>query len=282
MELSRWLLVHGEAAQYGVFFGLFTFLAVVERRRPFRPLGPQRLPRWPANGMLTALNVVVLGALPVSFLGMARFAEANGIGLLHAVALPGPALVLANLTGRGLISWVTHLLMHKVPLFWRIHRVHHLDTELDVSTTVRFHPLEFPIALAVGLPLVLALGLTPWLLVLYEVGDVAVTLFSHANVDLPGPIERLVRLVVVTPGLHRVHHSTRPEETDSNFGAVFPIWDQVFGTYRTATREPPREMAIGLAEVRDARSRSILWLLGVPLLSRLDAAGLGRRAQESR
>jgi len=169
-----------------------------------------------------------------------------------------------GLLGRGFVSWVTHLLMHKVPLFWRVHRVHHTDTELDVSTTVRFHPFEFPIALVVGAPLILVLGPSPWVLLAYEVLDAAVTVFSHANVELPSALDRVLRYLVVTPALHRVHHSADPEETDSNFSAVFPIWDLVFGTFRTRTARPPLEMPLGLTEVRDERTASVAWLLGLP------------------
>jgi sterol desaturase/sphingolipid hydroxylase (fatty acid hydroxylase superfamily) len=145
-----------------------------------------------------------------------------------------------------------------------VHRVHHTDVELDVSTTVRFHPLEFPIGLAIGLPLVLTLGLPPWVLLAYECLDVVITVFSHANVDLPRPLERALRFVVVTPGLHRIHHSVDPVETDSNFSAVFPLWDLVFGTLRTSTRVDPAAMPLGLHEIRDGRGLSLAWLLTAP------------------
>jgi sterol desaturase/sphingolipid hydroxylase (fatty acid hydroxylase superfamily) len=159
--------------------------------------------------------------------------------------------------------------MHKVPLLWRVHRVHHTDVELDVSTTVRFHPLEFPIGLVIGLPLVAALGLRGWVLLAYEILDAAVTVFSHGNVALPAWLERVLRYVLVTPSLHRIHHSVDPEESDSNFGAVFPIWDVVFGTLRTRARETLPQMDFGVSEVRDARSWSIGWLFIVPLVGTL-------------
>jgi sterol desaturase/sphingolipid hydroxylase (fatty acid hydroxylase superfamily) len=135
---------------------------------------------------------------------------------------------------------------------------------MDISTTVRFHPLEFFIGLAVGLPFVIGFGLSPWVLAVYELCDVLVTLFSHADLRLPPLVERVLRPFVVTPGLHRVHHSTHPDETDSNFSAVFPIWDIVFGTYQTGTREDPKTMPLGLEEVRGPRAQSLAWLLTVP------------------
>jgi len=151
----------------------------------------------------------------------------------------------------------------------RVHRVHHLDTELDISTTVRFHPAEFIVNLAVGIPIVVAFGLSPWVLLLYEIFDAVITLFSHANVRIPPALDRVLRYVIVTPDLHRVHHSAWQTETDSNFGAVFPVWDIVFGTFRTATREPHETMALGLEEVRDDRASRLGWLLRSPLLDRL-------------
>lgn len=270
MTIENWFLTHGESAQYAVYLALLLGLALVEVRWPARRQAAPKGRRWRANFAMTALNVLVLGALPLSFITAAHWGEQRSLGLLHAAPLPLAALVGLGLLGRGFISWISHLLMHKVPLFWRVHRVHHTDTELDVSTTVRFHPLEFPIQLAIGLPLILVFGIDPWVLLAYEVADAAINVFSHANVSLPAPLERWLRYIVVTPGLHRVHHSTVPAETDSNFSAVFPVWDLVFGTFRTETEVPHLEMALGLEEVRDERGRSLWWLLGAPFPARLD------------
>lgn len=264
MLLARWIDAHGETTQYVLFLGLLALLIALEWWAPFRARPKGRARGWAANYALTALNVLAIGALPISFVGVARLAADQGVGLLNAVPLPLAAVVIATLLLRGFVSFLTHFLMHKIPLLWLVHRVHHLDTELDVSTTVRFHPAEFPVALAVGAPLVFAFGLSPWVLAFYELGDVVVTLWSHANVRTPPAIERVLRYFVVTPELHRVHHSVHVEETDSNFGAVFPIWDLVFGTFRTETREAPATMRMGLEEVRDERTTRVGWLLTVP------------------
>ncbi|HEX6766843.1 MAG TPA: sterol desaturase family protein [Polyangiaceae bacterium] len=267
MNLSQWLEAHGDDAQFALFAAGFVAFAVLERALAHRTMPQERRTRWPANLGLTLLNVVALGLMPASFVGIARLAEGKDIGLLHSVALAPWLIVVATLLLRGFVSFITHLLMHKVPLLWRVHRVHHTDTQMDVSTTVRFHPLEFFIGLGIGLPFVLALGLSPWVLALYELFDIVVTLFSHANLRLPARFERVLGLFLVTPGLHRVHHSTHPDETDSNFGAVFPLWDMVFGTYRTTTREESATMPFGLAEARGTRTQSIPWLLAVPFRS---------------
>ena len=181
--------------------------------------------------------------------------------------LPEFIIVIATLLLRGFISFATHFLNHKVPLLWRFHRVHHLDTELDVSSTVRFHPLEMPISLLIGLPMIVLLGLSPWVLIFYELLDVCITLFSHANIRLPARVNKLLRYLIVTPDLHKVHHSVYEPETNSNFSAVFPVWDIIFGTYRTRTREPLQTMSLGLEELRDPGANRFWWLLASPFVS---------------
>jgi sterol desaturase/sphingolipid hydroxylase (fatty acid hydroxylase superfamily) len=236
---------------------------------PKRP-GPMfRKERWLTNFLMTALNIAVMGMLPVTFFGVAVWAQKQDYGLFNYFSLPLGVLVVGTLLARGFISFFTHYLMHKVPLLWRLHRVHHLDTELDVSTTVRFHPFEFLAALIPGVPLVVAFGMAPWVLMLYEILDAVVTLFSHANIRLPQSLDRVLRYIIVTPDLHRVHHSSWQRETDSNFSAVFPIWDIIFKTFRTETRAPHETMELGLEEVRDERTNRFLWLLGSPFLGRL-------------
>ena len=170
-------------------------------------------------------------------------------------------VALATLLARALLSFGTHRLMHAVPAFWRIHRVHHLDTELSVSTTLRAHPIEFVIGLAIGAPFALLLGLEPWVLAAYELLDVLVTVFSHSNTGLPVSIERWLRYIIVTPDLHRVHHSGRQPETDSNFGAVLPVWDLVFRTFRTVPSQIQATMSLGLDEARGAAANRLGWLL---------------------
>jgi sterol desaturase/sphingolipid hydroxylase (fatty acid hydroxylase superfamily) len=262
--IDTWILEHGEQAQYILFFGLLGLLGIAERLAPRRPGPMKRRLRWFANFSLTALNIVVLSVLPIGFIGAATFAANSGFGLLNATGAAAAIAIPTTLLARSFISFAIHWLSHKLPWLWRLHRVHHLDTELDVSTTVRIHPAEFIVQLALGLPVVMLLGLSPWVLMAYELADVAVTLFSHANIRLPRSIERALRYVIVTPELHRVHHSAEQPETDSNFGAVLPLWDLVFGTFRTQTMVPQESMVLGLTEVRDRRACSLRWLLASP------------------
>lgn len=273
--IDTWISTHAEQVQMVLFFGLFALFAAIETLAPRRPGPMRRRERWLTNLLLTALNVTVLSLLPITFLSAALWAQEHSWGLFNLLALPLAAAVAGSLLGRGFISFLTHYVMHRVPLFWRMHRVHHLDTELDVSTTVRFHPLEFLLGLGIGLPLVVVLGLSPWVLLLYEILDAGVTVFSHANLRLPRSLDHLLRYLIVTPDLHRVHHSSLQPETNSNFGAVFPIWDLVFGTFRTQTQVAQEAMELGLNEVRDQRVDRLGWLLGSPFISSLEAEGKG-------
>lgn len=273
MPFSDWILTHGDDLQVVLFFSLLPVLGLAERLLP-RRLGPmERATRWPTNAFLTLVNLMALGALPVSLVSAAAWAQARGFGLFNLPRLPLGETVVLTLLVRAFVSFFTHWLMHKVPLFWRVHRVHHLDTELDVTTTVRFHPLEFLIGLVPGVPLVVAFGLSPWVLGVYELLDVMVTLWTHSNVRLPDAVDRVIRYLLVTPDLHRIHHSAWQPETDSNFGAVFPVWDLAFGTYRSTPRDGHEGMRLGLDEVRGRDAQRPLWLLGSVARARLTAPG---------
>jgi sterol desaturase/sphingolipid hydroxylase (fatty acid hydroxylase superfamily) len=273
MAMSDWILEHGDDLQVIGFFGLLAILIAAERWAPRRPGPMDRKTRWPVNFLLTFVNLGAMSVLPISFIGAALWAEARGVGLLHWLHLPFAVVATLTLLVRGFISFFTHYLNHTVPLLWRIHRIHHLDTELDVSTTVRFHPLEFVIGLVPGVPLVIAFGLAPSVLMVYELLDVIVTLWSHSNLRLPPGVDRALRYVIVTPDLHRVHHSAWRPETNSNFGAVFPVWDVVFGTFRAAPRDGHEEMRLGLDEVRGTDAHRPLWLLGRAVTGRLSPEG---------
>jgi len=266
-QLINWISVEGENFQFILFFGLLFVLIILELSIPFRKLNKNKRRRWSANYFITLLNVVLLSALPVSFISVSVIAERNNWGLLNQFYLPFSLIIILSLVLRGFISFFTHFFMHKIPFLWRLHRVHHLDTEMDVSTTVRFHPAEFVFNVIIGVPLIIFFGFPPWTLLLYELLDVAITLLSHSNITLPEKLERFLHYIIVTPDLHRVHHSSIQKETDSNFGAVFPVWDVIFSTFRTDTTVEQKKMRLGLKEVRDERTNSVLWLLKSPLIN---------------
>lgn len=259
---QEWLINSSEDFQFLLFFGLLLLLMALEFVFAYRKV--KRGKRWFTNFVLTVIAIVAMMALPFSFISSAKYAEDKSWGLLNQFEIHWIALLVIALLVRAFISFFTHYLAHKIPFAWRIHRVHHMDTEMDVSTNVRFHPFEFFFNTLIGVPIILLFGLPVWALMFYELLDVVVTLVSHANLSFPKPIEKTLRYVIVTPDLHRIHHSSYQPETDSNFGAVFPIWDMIFRTYRTQTKSEAKQMSLGLEEVRDERKDSILWLLISP------------------
>ena len=256
-----------EPLQYAAFFGVFAIFALLEGVAPRDPSPAMRVRRWPANVVLTAMNIVVLSTLPVGIVAAADWAQGARLGLLHMIEVSPWAVFAIGFLGRAFLSWGTHYLNHKVPFLWAIHRVHHADTRLDVSTTVRFHPLEFVFTTPLTLAGVVLLGAPPVAILIYEVMDAGVTVFSHANVRLPWWVDRPLRLFIVTPDVHRVHHSSHQPETDSNYGAVLTIWDRVLGTYRRKSAEDLATQETGLSETQDSRSRNLLWLLILPFIA---------------
>lgn len=257
-----WLIDSSEDFQFLLFFGLLFFLIGIEHFSAFRKV--KRGKRWITNFVMTVIAIIAMMALPVSFISSAKYASKNNWGLLNQDQLHWIIVFVLTLLIRGFISFFTHYLAHKIPVIWRIHRVHHLDTEMDVSTNVRFHPFEFLFNTIIGVPIILLFGLPVWVLMFYELLDVVVTLVSHSNISFPKRIEKIIRYIIVTPDLHRIHHSSYQPETDTNFSAVFPIWDILLGTYKTDTKFPPKEMELGLEEVRDERTNNIIWLLLSP------------------
>lgn len=263
---DAWLRANTEPAIYVVFFGLFALLAAVELALE-RPRGAAaRHTRWPANFVLMVLFIVVSGLLPVTLLGAADFAATNSLGLLPWLGLPPMAAVAAGFFARSFVSFGVHYLNHKVPALWLIHRVHHTDPVLDVSTTVRFHPLEPVVALPFGLAAIVLFGIPPVAVLAYEIFDAGINVWSHANIRVPGWVDRSIGLMVVTPNQHRIHHSAYQPETDSNFGATLNIWDRLFGTFRQRSPEDLAAMRLGLHEVAPGQAASSLWLLRSPLL----------------
>lgn len=260
--LIHWLMNSSEDFQIILYFSVLLALIYIEKRFRFREFEIKR--RKLTNYILTVISILSLFVVPISFMTISDFSSTNKYGLLNIFVLDYVTVGLLTLLLRGFISFITHFLAHKIPLFWRIHRVHHLDTEMDISTTVRFHPFEIVANLIIGIPFVIIFGLPVWGLLLYELLDISITLFSHSNIKIPEKIDKVLRYIIVTPNLHRIHHSSFQKETDSNYGAVFPIWDIIFGTFKTKTKLKQENMKLGLEDVRDIRVNKVLWLLTSP------------------
>lgn len=229
----------------------------------------QRVDRWPSNWALMFGNTSMASLVPVSALWGAEQAQATDVGLLHVVHPGNWATVLFTLAVLSLNEYVQHVAFHKIPWFWRVHRVHHLDTHLDISTAGRHHPFELLLSLSITVPLVYMLGPEPEVLAGYLLVDAIMSAAAHANIRLPQKADRLLCLVLVTPNMHSIHHSATHRETDSNYGEVFTFWDRLFGTYRQVPRERYDLMTIGLREVQDGRAADLWWQLKSPLLQKL-------------
>lgn len=197
-------------------------------------------------------------------MGFALFAEVRGLGILNVVSWPRWFEVSLAVAVLDLAIYLQHRLFHHLPLLWRLHRVHHADLDVDVSTGARFHPVEILLSLAIKFLVIVALGASPLAVLLFEIGLNASSMFNHSNVSLPSAVERLLRCLVVTPDMHRVHHSIVRHETDSNFGFNFPWWDRLFGTYRPQPEAGHEKMTLGLEQFRDPKEQHIGRLITQP------------------
>ncbi len=266
------LLQHETAVRLGCFLAVLLLMALGEWRRPRRPLSLPRSRRWPAKlGIVVVDSVVLRWTVPVLAVGAAVRAETQGWGLFNLLETPFWLACIASLLLLDLAIYTQHVVFHKVPWLWRLHRVHHTDTHIDVTTALRFHPLEIVLSMLLKIALVLLLGAPAVAVLLFEVILNATALFNHSNVQLPERLERWLRLIIVTPDMHRVHHSIYRDETDSNFGFNLPWWDHLFGTYRAQPRDGHTGMTIGLDIFRDHRSVALHWLLLQPFLKPVPA-----------
>lgn len=263
--MQAFLIQHEGALRAAIFFGLLAVLSLAEASAPRRARVLPRRTHALHNLALVAVGSVVMRLLlPAGALGVALFAETKGFGVLHQVAWPAWLEFIGALLALDLALWAQHVASHRVPLFWRLHKVHHADLDLDATSGVRFHPLEILLSLAWKAALIVALGVPPAAVVLFEVILNGMAVFNHANVRLPHAVDALLRKLLVTPDVHRVHHSVLSEETNSNFGFNLVIWDHLFGTYRAEPRDGQVMLRIGLTETRDprtvARLLGMLWL----------------------
>ena len=241
-----------EIAGRGLFaIAVFIIMAAWEVFAPRRRLVVGRLSRWPGNlGIVVVDALVVRLAVPAAALGASLYAAGHGIGLFHLLNLRLSVAALLGFLILDLVVYAQHVVFHRVPWLWRLHRMHHADLDIDVTTGFRFHPFEILISLCIKIAAVLAFGIPPVAVFVFEVVLNATSLFNHANVAMPRRVDRIVRLLLVTPDMHRVHHSIVRAETDSNFGFNLPWWDRLFRTYRSEPQAGHDGMTIGLPVFR--------------------------------
>ncbi len=272
---ADFLLAHEPWVRVTAFALVLATMAALEAWRPRRRRGHPRRRRWPSNLGIVVLDTAVLRlAFPIAAIGVAFWAEANGIGLLNLLPLPWWIAVPLAVVALDLAIWAQHVLFHHVPALWRIHRMHHADLDIDVTTGIRFHPLEILLSMAIKLVVVALLGAPAVAVLVFEVLLNATSMFSHANWCLPARVDRILRRILVTPDMHRVHHSIRREETDSNFGFNLPWWDRLFGTYRAGPQDGHDGMTIGIDRFRDPGEQRLDRMLTQPF--RTPAPGPGR------
>jgi sterol desaturase/sphingolipid hydroxylase (fatty acid hydroxylase superfamily) len=244
---------------------VFAAMALWEIAAPRRSAVAGRWPRWPSNiGILLVDVVAVRIFVPTAAVGAALFAAGRGWGLLHQTGLRLSLAALIGFLVLDLVIYAQHIVFHKVPMLWRLHRMHHADLDIDVTTGLRFHPFEILISMLVKIATVVAFGIPVVAVLLFEVALNATSMFNHANVAIPPALDRVLRLVLVTPDMHRVHHSALRRETDSNFGFNVPWWDRLFGTYRAQPEAGHKAMTIGLPIFRDLRELRLDRLLTQP------------------
>ena len=253
------------AVRLGIFTGIFVTMACTEAILPRRDRVQSRRIRWFTNWSLVIVDSLILRVVfPILAVGTAACAQRQGWGVLNLVSLPVWFEILVAIIVLDFAVWAQHLAFHKIPVLWRVHKVHHADRDMDVTTGIRFHPIEIILSMAYKLLVVIALGPAAFAVVLFEVILNASAMFNHANVRLTTALDRVLRTLMVTPDMHRVHHSIIPRETDSNYGFFFSVWDRFFGTYIAQPFRGHIGVVIGLDEHQDDKPSSLLWSLLLP------------------
>lgn len=279
MDIDALIMSHEVAIRLGFFFGVFGLIAVWEILAPRRRLTVPKTVRWANNLGLVVLNTLLARVLfPAAAVGMAAFASTQGWGLFNHYDTPFWFAVAISVVAMDLVIWVQHVLVHAVPALWRLHRVHHADLDYDVTTGARFHPIEIILSMLIKFTTIAVLGPPVVAVVIFEVLLNATSVFNHGNVYLPETVDRILRWFVVTPDMHRVHHSVENDEANSNFGFNLPCWDRLFGTYRQKPRAGHEAMTIGIHKYRDPRQVSWLpGMLALPFIDRVTEYAINRR-----
>jgi sterol desaturase/sphingolipid hydroxylase (fatty acid hydroxylase superfamily) len=256
--MTKTLLANESLVRIVFFLGVLVVMAAWEVAAPRRRCQIPRLLRWTNNlGIVVIDTIIVRLTFPIVAVGLALFTEERGWGLFNVLEVPALVAVVVSMLALDLVIYLQHVMFHAVPALWRLHRVHHADLEFDVTTGLRFHPVEILLSMGIKLAAVAALGPPAIAVLTFEILLNVTSMFNHGNVRIPLRIDRLLRWVVVTPDMHRVHHSIHPNETNSNFGFNLPWWDRLLGTYRAQPRAGHEAMIIGIKQFRTPRD---LWL----------------------
>ena len=269
------------AVRLGFFFSIFIIVAIWEVFSPRRVLTTSKPIRWISNLSIVFIDAIsVRYLLPMLPIGLAIIAERREWGLLNAVELPDGLAIVIGILVLDLIVYLQHVMFHAVPILWRLHMMHHADLDYDVTTALRFHPLEIMVSMAIKLSAVATIGPSALTVVIFEVVLNGTAMFNHGNIRLPLSLDRILRLLVVTPDMHRVHHSVIIRETNSNFGFNFPWWDRIFGTYRAQPAAGHEGMTIGLSQFRQANRLTLPWMIALPFIGNPGEYSINRSGSE--
>ncbi|MEO1167878.1 MAG: sterol desaturase family protein [Pseudomonadota bacterium] len=253
------------AIRLSVFAGIFATMALAETLFARKTRTQKRTSRWFTNWALVVIDTAVLRIIfPVLAVGVSVYAQQKGWGLFNVIALPTWLEIMIAIALLDMAVWAQHVATHKIPLLWRFHKVHHVDRDIDVTTGVRFHPVEIVLSMAYKLAVVVALGPAALAVFLFEVILNASAMFNHSNVKLPLGMDTVLRTFIVTPDMHRVHHSIVRRETDSNYGFFLSVWDRLFRTYIAQPEKGHDGVVIGLEEHQDDAPSSLIWSLILP------------------
>ena len=277
--MNEFIMANESTVRLGAFFGILVGMALLEAQFPRRERSVSRLVRWPNNIGIVFLNTIILRIIfPTAAVGVALFVEEQRWGILQVVELPLWLTIILVVVALDFIIYLQHVMVHAVPALWRLHRMHHSDVDIDVTTGARFHPVEIVLSMIIKFASIVALGAPAIAVILFEVILNATSMFNHSNVKLPGALDRVLRFVLVTPDMHRVHHSINPDEANCNFGFNLPWWDRLMETYRDQPRDGHEGMTIGLDRFRNPRDQRLDRLVIQPVLGEPGDYVINRRS----
>lgn len=279
MDTTQWVMAHETTIRVGFFVGVFALVALWELASPRRVLRLSRRQRWGANLGLVVLNTVVLRLLfPAAAVGVAATAATEGWGVLNHWAVPFWLAVPLAVVAMDFVIWLQHVMVHAVPALWRLHRVHHADIDYDLTTGARFHPIEIVLSMGIKFATIVLLGAPVLAVLVFEILLSACAMFNHGNIRLPAGVDHVLRWFMVTPDMHRVHHSVEDDESNSNFGFNLTWWDRLLGTYQAEPRAGQLGMTIGIRSHTDPKEVARLpGVLAMPFRGKVAGYAINRR-----
>lgn len=275
---GEFIIAHEAPIRLAFFAGIFVLVALVEVFNPRRPLQTSKTSRWFGNISIVVINTVVLRVLfPAGAVGIAIWVGERGWGWFNHVAWTGWLEIVLSVVLLDLVIYLQHVMFHAVPALWRLHMMHHADIDYDLTTGTRFHPVEIIISMLIKAAAITVLGAPALAVILFEILLNGLAMFNHGNFLIPLRVDRVLRLAVVTPDMHRVHHSVFPNETNSNFGFNLPWWDRLLGTYRPQPMKGHEGMTIGLNQFRDPTRLTLPWMIAIPFVGKQGNYAINRK-----